>query len=481
MVRPRHAFGTRGAAPFPGGGAVAEGSVPRMSSEFWATITGLGVLVVLVLLNTYFVLAEYGLVASRRSRIEQLAQAGNNRAKQVRRAQDDLNPYISATQVGITIVSLALGYLGEPVVAKLIEPAFAWLPANLPFLSAHVIAIILSLLVVTYFTVLISELLPKRIAIQVPERVALFAIGPLRFFLILFRPLIWVLNNSATFLLTRIGIGDGNEHAVHTEEELRILVRESEQAGTLERGERELIDRVFSFADKEAQQVMVPRTQVVGIETETRITDVAPQVASSTFTRFPVYEGNVDTILGMVHIKDVVAAVGSARGDEPIHAIMRPVLVVPQSVHIDDLMLEMRRRHTHMAILIDDFGGTAGLVTMEDLIEELVGDIEDEFDTAAPQLQRNADGSITLDGRTPVAEVQSLLPLGAVDDGYETIAGYVLDRMGRIPRPGDSVDTATLRLRVDRMDRLRIAQVTITPLDGTASDESGTARDTAAD
>lgn len=452
-----------------------------MSSELWATITGVGSLVVLVLLNAYFVSAEYGLVASRRSRIEQLAQSGNGRAKMVRRAQDDINPYISATQVGITIVNLALGYLGEPVVAKLIEPAFAWLPANLPFISANLVAIILSLLVVTYFTVLISELIPKRVAIQVPERVALLAVGPLRFFLVLFRPLIWVLNTSAGFILKWIGIGDGHEHAVHTEEELRILVRESEQAGTLERGERELIDRVFSFADKEAQQVMVPRTQVVGIETETRIADVAPHVANSTYTRFPVYEGNLDTILGMVHVKDVVAAVGSGRGDAPIHTIMRPVLVVPESVHIDDLMREMRRRHTHMAILIDDFGGTAGLVTMEDLIEELVGDIEDEFDAAAPQLQHNPDGSITLDGRTPVADVQNLLPLGEVDDGYETIAGYVLDRMGRIPRPGDSMETASLRLRVDRMDRLRIAQVTITPRDDAATDAGDTARDTAAD
>lgn len=461
---------------------MTEGGIPHMSSEFWATITGLGVLFVLVFLNGYFVLAEYGLVASRRSRIEQLAQSGNSRAKQVRRAQGDINPYISATQVGITIANLALGYLGEPVVAKLIEPAFAWLPANLPFISANVVAIILSLLVVTYVTVLLSELLPKRIAIQVPERVALVAIGPLRFFLVLFRPLIWILNNSAGFILNRFGIGGSHEHAVHTEEELRILVRESEQAGTLEQGERELIDRVFSFADKEAQQVMVPRTQVVGIEAGTRIADVAPQVAGSVFTRFPVYEGNVDTILGMVHVKDVVAAVGSGRGDVPIREIMRPVLVVPESVHIDDLMLEMRRRHTHMAILIDDFGGTAGLVTMEDLIEELVGDIEDEFDPAAPQLQRNPDGSVTLDGRTPVTDVQALLPLGEVDDGYETIAGYVLDRMGRIPRPGDTVETEALRLRVDRMDRLRIAQVTIAPRDAAATAVTDSApRDTAAD
>lgn len=453
-----------------------------MSAEAWRTIAGLATLALIVFLNAYFVATEYGLVASRRSRIEQLAAEGNARARWVKGALNNLNPYISATQIGITIAGLALGYLGEPVVARLIEPAFAWLPADLPVISASVIAVILSFLIVTYVTVLMSELLPKRIAIQNPERVALLVIGPIRVFLVVFRPLIAVLNNSAGFLLRRLGLADTGEHGTYTEEELRILVRESEQAGTLETRERELIDRVFSFADKEAQQVMVPRTQVVGIEMHTRTADVAPQVATSTYTRFPVYEENLDTIHGMVHVKDIVAAVGSGRDDGQIREIMRPVLVVPESVHIDDLMLEMRRKHTHMAILVDDYGGTAGLVTMEDLIEELVGDIEDEFDAAAPQLKRNSDGSITVDGRTPIADVRGMVSLGDVDDGYETIAGYVLDRMGRIPKAGDSVDTEHLHIRVDRMDRLRIAQVTITPTDGTAHPVKGdaTARDTAA-
>ncbi|HEY7907788.1 MAG TPA: hemolysin family protein [Thermomicrobiales bacterium] len=439
-----------------------------MSAEVWKTIAGLAMLALIVFLNAYFVATEYGLVASRRSRIEQLATEGHSRARWVTSALNNLNPYISATQIGITIAGLALGYLGEPVVAKLIEPAFAWLPANLPVISAHVIAVIFSFLIVTYVTVLMSELLPKRIAIQNPERMALIVIGPIRVFLVVFRPLIVVLNNSANFLLRRLGLADTGEHGTYTEEELRILVRESEQAGTLERGERELIDRVFSFADKEAQQVMVPRTQVVGIEMQTRIADVAPQVATSTYTRFPVYEENLDTIYGMVHVKDIIAAVGSGRGEEQVRAIMRPVLVVPEAVHIDDLMLEMRRKHTHMAILVDDYGGTAGLVTMEDLIEELVGDIEDEFDSATPQLKRNPDGSITVDGRTPIGDVRGMVALGDVDDGYETIAGYVLDRMGRIPKAGDSVDTEHLHIRVDRMDRLRIAQVTITPTEGAA-------------
>jgi putative hemolysin len=439
-----------------------------MSAEVWKTIAGLAMLALIVFLNAYFVATEYGLVASRRSRIEQLATEGNGRARWVKGALNNLNPYISATQIGITIAGLALGYLGEPVVAKLIEPAFTWLPADLPVISAHVIAVIFSFLIVTYVTVLMSELLPKRIAIQNPERMALIVIGPIRVFLVVFRPLIVVLNNSAGFLLRRLGLPDTGEHGTYTEEELRILVRESEQAGTLERGERELIDRVFSFADKEAQQVMVPRTQVVGIEMETRIADVAPQVATSTYTRFPVYEENLDTIYGMVHVKDIIAAVGSGRGEEQVRAIMRPVLVVPEAVHIDDLMLEMRRKHTHMAILVDDYGGTAGLVTMEDLIEELVGDIEDEFDSATPQLKRNPDGSITVDGRTPIHDVRGMVALGDVDDGYETIAGYVLDRMGRIPKAGDSVDTEHLHIRVDRMDRLRIAQVTITPTEGAA-------------
>ena len=439
-----------------------------MSVDAWRAVGGLAALALIVFLNAYFVATEYALVASRRSRVEQLAKEGNTRARWVKGALTNLNPYISATQVGITIAGLALGYVGEPVVERLIEPAFGWFPANVPLISARLVAVVFSFLVVTYITVLAGELLPKRVTIQNPERMALLVVGPIRLFLVVFRPLIAVLNNSANFVLGRFGLGDTGEHTIYSEEELRILVRESEQGGVLETGERELIDRVFTFADKEAQQVMVPRTQVAGIEVDTRISDVAPRVATSTYTRFPVYEENLDNVRGMVHVKDVIAAVGSDRGDGRIREIMRPVLMVPEGVRIDDLMREMRRRHTHMAILVDDDGGTAGLVTMEDLIEELVGDIEDEFDPATPQLQRNTDGSITLDGRTPVADARALVPLDDVDDDYETIAGYVLDHMGRIPKAGESIETDHLRIQVDRMDRLRIAQVTLTPISSAA-------------
>lgn len=432
-----------------------------MSTEVWRILGGIVALIVLVLLNAYFVSSEYGLVASRRSRIEQLAEGGNARARWVQRAQADVNPYISATQVGITVVSLLLGQFGEPVLGQILEPLLAPLP-NLGPVTAGTISFVLSFLIVTYFTILFSELLPKRVAIQRPEMVALAVIGPLRFFLVLFRPLIWLLNNSASFFTRRFGLGDEHENNVYSEEELRILVRESEQEGVLEQGERELIDRVFSFADKEAAQVMVPRTQVRAVDITTRVAEVAPQVARSVYTRFPVYEETIDTIRGFVHVKDIVAAMGSGRAEQPIGEIMRSVLIVPQSVHIDHLMRDMRRTHTHMAVLVDDYGGTAGLVTMEDLIEELVGDIEDEFDPAGFTTRRNTDGSVTLDGRTPIADAVQLVPLIGTESGsYETLAGYVLARAGRIPKLGETVEADGLLIHVDRMDRLRIAQVTI--------------------
>lgn len=431
-----------------------------MSTEAWRIVGGLVALFVLIFLNAYFVASEYGLVASRRSRIEQLVQSGNTRARWVRRAQEDVNPYISATQVGITLIGLLLGAFGEPVLGQILDPLFAPLPSLGP-ITPEIVASALAFIVITYTTILFSELLPKRVAIQRPEAVALVIIGPLRFFRTLFRPFVWLLNNSAAFIARRLGLGDDNENNVYSAEELRILVRESEQEGIIDRGERELIDRVFSFADKEAAQVMVPRTQMQAVAIDTRIRDVAPQVASSVYTRFPVYEETIDTIRGMVHVKDVVAATANMRGDQPIEEIMRPLLIVPQSVHIDELMLDMRRKHTHMAVLVDDYGGTAGLVTMEDLIEELVGDIEDEFDPAGFTTRRNPDGSITLDGRMPISDAAALLPLGTTDSGYETLAGYVLARAGRIPRAGETIETNGLNITIDRMDYLRIAQVTI--------------------
>jgi len=290
--------------------------------------------------------------------------------------------------------------------------------------------------------------------------------------LVIFRPFIWLLNGTANVALRLLGRGGANENNVYSTDELRILLRESEQEGVLAQGERELIDRAFTFADKEAEQVMVPRTQIRGVAIDTRVVDVAPQVAASVYTRFPVYEENIDTIRGMVHVKDLIAAVGSGRGDQTIGAIMRSVLIVPQSVHIDALMREMRRAHTHMAILVDDYGGTAGLVTMEDLIEELVGDIEDEFDPASFQSRRNADGSYTLDGRTPIADAAHLLSLDDTGGGYETLAGYVLARVGRIPRVGETVEADHLVVHIDRMDRLRIAQVTVRPRESAEAAEA---------
>lgn len=434
---------------------------PCMSTEFWQTLAQLALVIVLMLLNGFFVASEYSLVAVRRSRVEQMIASGDPRARWVAVATENLNLYISATQVGITIVSLILGSLGEPVVVRIVAPLFGWLPPQIGFISASTVAFVIAFFLVTYLTIVIGELIPKRIAIRTTERVALVVVGPLRVVLAVFRPFIWLLNGTANVLLRLLGLGGANEHSVYSAGELRILLRESEQEGVLEQGERELIDRAFTFADKEAEQVMVPRTQIRGVALDTRVVDVAPQVATSVYTRFPVYEENIDTIRGMVHVKDVLAATGSGRGEQTIGAIMRPVLTVPQSVHIDDLMREMRRKHTHMAVLVDDYGGTAGIVTMEDLIEELVGDIEDEFDPAGFTSRRNADGSYTLDGRTPITDAKQLLSIENTNGDYETLAGYVLAQAGRIPRAGETIELPGFLVHVDRMDRFRIAQVTI--------------------
>jgi len=441
-----------------------------MSTNLWIAIGGIAAILLFVLLNGYFVASEFALVAVRRSRVEQLVQEGKPGARWLLHAVTHLDTYLSVVQIGITISSLALGFIGEPILAQLIEPLFGWLPHDVAFISAHGIAFAIAFFIVTYLHVVIGELIPKSIAIQQSEKTSLAIITPLRGFLWLFRPLIWVLNGSGNFFLRLMGFGTTGEHGHHSEAEIRILVRESEEAGALDEGEGELIDRVFAFADTQADQVMVPRTRMVGVPVTARIMDVARALKTSNHSRLPVYEESLDTIHGVLHVRDVASAMGWERGEESIRTIMRPVLTVPASLDADDLLREMRRKKIHMAILIDDFGGTAGLVTLEDLLEELVGEIDDEFETGTPLIRRNADGTITVDGQTPIAEVGKIVPLAADEDRYETIAGYLLERLGHIPTAGESVAVDGWGMRVERMDRLRIAEVTLTPRAGEGGD-----------
>jgi CBS domain containing-hemolysin-like protein len=415
--------------------------------------------VVLVGSNGFFVASEFSLVAVRRSRIDQLVNEGNALAKRVKSAQQHLDSYIAATQLGITLSSLALGWIGEPAVAHLIEPLFVGLPDIWPQISAHAVAVAIAFTFITTLHVVLGELVPKTIALQRSESTALTIAGPLGLFLFIFGPFINTLNGLGNAIVRMIGMRPvGGHEAVHSEEELRLLVAASQESGVLQAAEEEMLHKVFSFADKEAHQVMVPRTEVVAISADMTLREFVDFVAKQyVHTRFPVFEQTIDRIVGIIHLKDAVLATARLQLDQPVRTAMRPVLVVPESIHIDELMRQLRWRRTHMAVLVDEYGGTAGIVTMEDLLEEIVGEIQDEFDQEAPGLAAQQDGTYRIDGLMTIDEFNQRFGQDIDEPGYDTIAGYVFGQLGRVAEVGDEVPIDGLVLRVEAMDGLRIA------------------------
>ncbi|MCC6627185.1 MAG: HlyC/CorC family transporter [Chloroflexi bacterium] len=439
-----------------------------MDDGFLGTAFRLAAVVALVGANAFFVASEFSLVAMRRSRVEQLVNEGNRRARRVKLAQEQLDSYIAATQLGITLASLALGWVGEPALAHLVEPLFASLPGIWPQVSAHAVAVAIAFTAITVLHVVLGELVPKTIALQRAEQTALAIAGPLRVFLVVLGPFINAMNGLGNAVVRLIGMQPAGAHeAAHSEEELRLLVTASQESGVLEPAEEEMIHKVFSFADKEAHQVMVPRTEVAGVPADMSVREFVDHVAGQhAHTRLPVYEGSIDSIIGIIHLKDAVLAMASKEMDQPVRAVMRPVLVVPESIHIDELMRQLRRRRMHMAVLVDEFGGTAGIATMEDLLEEIVGEIQDEFDDEPPGLAARQDGTYSVDGMMTIDEFNQRFGQDVNDPAYDTIAGYVFGQLGRVAEVGDEVPIDGLLLRVDAMDGLRIASLRVLPESG---------------
>jgi CBS domain containing-hemolysin-like protein len=418
--------------------------------------------------NGFFVAAEFGLVAVRRTRIEQLANEGNLLAVTVRGALEHLDNYIAATQLGITLSSLALGWIGEPALAHLIEPLFAGLPGLWPQISAHIVAVVIAFTAITMLHIVLGELVPKTIALQRAEATSLFVIQPLKIFLWTFGPFIYLMNGIGNRIVRLVGLRPATGHeTVHSEEELRMLVAASQESGVLEASEEEMLHKVFSFADKEAHQVMVPRTEIAAVPAELSLGDFKDQVTLDyVHTRFPVYEGSIDSIVGVIHVKDALVGLSTNTLDQPVRTIMRPVLVVPETIHIDDLLRQLQRRRMHMAVLVDEYGGTAGIVTMEDLLEEIVGEIRDEFDVEEPGLAERQDGTWSVDGLMTIDEFNERFGLSVEEPTYDTIAGYVFGQLGRVAEVGDEVLIDGLVVRVAEMDGLRIASLQVMPAPG---------------
>jgi putative hemolysin len=409
-------------------------------------------LVGLIVANAFFVAAEYGLVTSRRTRILELQHEGNRRARQVLKITGNPPRFIAAMQLGVTMTSLGIGALGEQVLAHKFDAVMA-----------SVLAVIVALLIVTYLHVVIGELVPKGIALGHPERTALALSAPVRAFFTIFAPLVWLLQESSAVLLRALGLQPpGAEHEAHSEAELRMLLSSSAEQGEIEHDEQEMLYKVFDFADKEVSDVMVPRPEVVAISIALPAEDALKAVLESPYTRYPIYRESLDDIVGVLHIRDLIEAMHD-RGivSVDMETLVRPAYMVPETKDLGALLTEFRRTNQHMAIVIDEYGSMEGIVTLEDLLEEIVGEIEDEFDLPDETIERIDEDTIRIDGTFPIDDFNEQFDCDLPDEDYHTVAGFVFGELGRTAEPGDEVRHNGLLFNVDavegqRIDRLRV-------------------------
>ncbi len=386
----------------------------------------------LVLLNGFFVAAEFSIVKVRASQVDLKASKGSKRAKMTAHILTHLDKYLSATQLGITLASLALGWIGEDVVAKSIIRLLEYLNLNISEVMAHRIAIPVGFTFITIAHIVFGELAPKIMAIRNPLSVSLVIAFPLRVFYVLFIPFIWFINRFSNIVLKLMGIkaahGDG-----HTEEELRMILTESEESGAIKPSENELIQNVFDFDDRMVKQVMIPTGRIVTIDVEMGREQIVKKVLEEGYSRLPVYLGDIDNVIGILNSKDLLKAVIENRFNS-IRDIMRPAQFVPENMKVNELLRDFQRLHTQITIVTNEFGATAGIVTMEDIIEELVGEIRDEHDEEKPDIEKKSDSEYIVKAQTTMVDVNESLPIALPESAhYDTISGYVNYIFGRIP------------------------------------------------
>jgi magnesium and cobalt exporter, CNNM family len=430
----------------------------------------------LVLLNGFFVAAEFALVSVRRTRVEQLVASGSARARMVQDALTHLDLYIAATQLGITMVSLALGAFGDTAISPIFEPIFArFLPNEGAWLTSHVVSFVFSFAITTVLAIVFGELVPKNLALQRTEQAALWLTGPLNIFLRIFKPIVLVLRGLGNLVLRGLGLQPTLEHsAVHSVDELELLVHSTREAGLLEVQQEQMVAGVFDFGEHRASRVMTPRTELHAVPVTIGLDELTAEAAEGRHSRLVVYEGDLDHILGVVHAKDVLrtlagrlhVATGDGAGLPPFDAreILRQVPFFPESLPLDELMAELRRQGAQVAVMVDEFGGTAGIVTLEDLLEEIVGEVQDEFDPTQETVVPQPDGNYLVDGLMAIEEVDERFGLNIEEPYYETIGGYVFGQLGRAAIVGDEVTAPSgHRLRVAELDGLRVARVLLLP------------------
>jgi CBS domain containing-hemolysin-like protein len=413
----------------------------------------------LVFMNGFFVAAEFAIVKVRESQLELEARAGNLAAGLARKIVSNIDGYLAATQLGITLASLGLGWVGEPVVSKILLKVAELAGLQLEPSLAHDIALPLAFAVITVLHIVFGELAPKSIAIQRSEQTTLMVAYPLRFFFILFQPFIWLLNGIAAFILKRMGIEPVHGNEVHSSEELRYLVEQGKDSGTIEEENYAIIQNAFDFQERTARQIMIPRKQLVAIDLTEVSEKTLDRVLEAGYSRIPCHEGSLDNITGLVYLKDILMELRRERRPD-LRTLLRPVIAIPENIPIGKLLKDFQKKKQQFAVVLDEFGSTKGIVTMEDILEELVGDIQDEYDNESSSVEVLGNSVFRAQAGASIHDLNRELPVPLEENvEYETLSGYILHHCGRIPENGETFETGTYEFRIMRKIRNSLQKV----------------------
>ena len=415
----------------------------------------------LVFLNGFFVAAEFAIVKIRISQLEPKVQEGNHFAIVAKRIISRLDRYLAATQLGITLASLGLGWIGEPVVSKIILEVMSLIGVQLDPQMAHHIALPIAFLIITVLHIVFGELAPKSIAIQRTQRTVMIIALPLQFVFFIFRPFIYLLNGTANLVLRSIGISTVQGQDVHSSDELKYLVKQGKESGEIEQADYDIIKNAFEFSERIAKQIMIPRTQVMAIDVEDFQPNMLDRLIEENYSRIPCYAESLDNIVGVVYLKDILIKLYK---NEPIKisSLMRSILIVPETKYIAQLLKEFQSKHQQIAVVVDEYGGTQGIVTMEDILEELVGEIQDEYDNEIPFVEKKGEKSYIVLASASLDDINELLPHPlTVNEEYETLAGYLILKLGRIPNLNEriSIDDYEFTILKKNKNSILLAQL----------------------
>jgi CBS domain containing-hemolysin-like protein len=427
-------------------------------------LLAISVTLVFVLLNGFFVAAEFAIVKVRSSQIELMAKSGNAAAKLSKNIIAKLNAYLSATQLGITLASLGLGYIGEKMLDQVLHETLHGFHFNITESTLLGISFGITFALITILHIVFGELVPKSLAIQKSESVTLAVAYPLQAFYIVFKPLIWLMNELANLILKTVGIQPAEGHEVHSPEELKLLVEQGKESGSIETTNYEIIRNAFDFSDRTAKQIMIPRTQIIALNVNTADETAIDKLVEEQYSRMPVYEGSLDNIIGIVYVKDILAAIRKKKVFD-IQSIMRKPSFVYQNQKIPKLLRQLQHDKVQMAVVIDEYGGTQGIITMEDIIEELVGEIQDEYDNELPIVEKSEEGIFKVLASAPITDLNEYLPRPLTERReYDTLAGLLAFELDRIPELNEKIRFEEYEFTVLKRTRSRLVQVQIEDL-----------------